>query len=71
MILYLVTSAAQEKDSIGTILAVKARTFGVYTSEEHADAMAEKYNCTVKEMVLDREVYGEVLQSWLNPGYVD
>jgi hypothetical protein len=71
MYVYLVTSAAQERDSDGTILAVKARTFGVFTSEEHANALADRYNGTVQELVLDREVGGTVLQSWVNPGYVD
>lgn len=71
MQIYLVTSTAQEKDSNGTILSVKVRTFGVFTSSLHATALAQKQNATVQELTLDQEVQGTVIQSWLNPGYVD
>jgi predicted subunit of tRNA(5-methylaminomethyl-2-thiouridylate) methyltransferase len=71
MIVYIVTSTAQEKDSGWTILSVKVRTFGVFTSSSHANALAEKHGATVKELVLDREVNGDIIQSWLNPGYAD
>lgn len=71
MVVYLVTSTAQEKDSGGTILSVKVRTFGVFTSGDYASALAEKYNADVKELTLDGEVNGSVIQSWVNPGYVD
>lgn len=71
MQVYLVTSTAQEKNSVGTILSVKVRVFGVYTDSDHANSIADKYNATVKELTLDREVDGSVIQSWLNPGYVD
>jgi len=70
MTLYLVTSQAQEKNSVGTILSVKVRTFGVFTDETHADAIAEKYNANVFTLIADKEVEGSVIETWINPGYV-
>lgn len=69
MQIYLVTSKAQEKDTDGTILSVKVRTFGVFSDGEHANAIADKYNASVQELTLDGEVAGTVIQSWLNPGF--
>jgi cell division protein ZapA (FtsZ GTPase activity inhibitor) len=71
MQVFVVTSKAQEKDTSGTILTVKVRVFGVFSNEDHANALADKYNASVKELTLDNEVTGSVIQSWLNPGYVD
>ena len=70
MQVFVVTSKAQEKDTSGTILSVKVRIFGVFSDEDHANALAYKYGASVQELMLDGEVAGTVIQNWLNPGFV-
>jgi len=74
MTVYIVTSKATDKDSSGVTLEVKVRCYGVFSSESRANDIAAKYSASVSEVVLDTERYpqsGPVLQSWVNPGYVD
>jgi len=69
MQVFIVTSKATEQNATGIILSVKTRLYGVFTSLEHAEAIAEKYDGTVKATYLDKEQDGFVLQTWTNPGF--
>ncbi|MBN2258115.1 MAG: hypothetical protein JW704_09850 [Anaerolineaceae bacterium] len=69
--LYLVTSKAQEESTVGTILKVEVRTWGIFTDPERAQAIADKHGGTVEPHTQDIERDGKVIQSWRNPGYVD
>ncbi len=67
MRVYLVTTKSREESTEGELLAVYMRTFGIYTSFEAAMGIAVKVDGTVKEMILDQELSGTILQelhSW-------
>lgn len=70
MEIFVVTSQAQEEDNVGIILTAMVRIYGVYSDRTRADAIATKYRGTVKSLYLDKENIGDVLQQWVNPGYV-
>ena len=69
MTLYLVTKLSQEESNTGTILRVDSLVHGLFTSQTHAQATADKYGGTVTPLVEDQEKR-LVVQSWENPGYV-
>lgn len=68
MQLYLVTGLATEQTSAGIIQRVDSIVYGVFTREEQAEGIAEKYNGNVKEITWDMESR-RVVENWVNPGY--
>jgi hypothetical protein len=71
MELFVVTSKAQEESNTGVIESVKIRIHGVFSDKGRADGIAEKYRGQVKSVYLDKENIGDIIQYWVNPGYVD
>ena len=72
MVVHIVTSKAQETDTDGTILSVKVRFYGVFTSETRAQEIADKYGGDYVSVDTDIEKVPQdeyVLQRWVNPGY--
>ena len=70
MNLYMVTKASQEKERDGTILRALTRVFGVYTTEERAQAIAEKHQARVTRIIADQEKMLTV-EEWINPGFFE
>jgi hypothetical protein len=72
MTVYIVTSKSVEKDTAGVILRVLVRHHGIFSDEGLANGLAEKYNATVTQAVLDQELVGnnaDILEMWTNPGF--
>ena len=68
MELYLVSKASQEESRTGVVEAAETNVFGIFTTEDRADAIAEKYDAHVTEFVADKESM-EMIERWINPGY--
>jgi hypothetical protein len=65
MLLYIVTSKSENRDSSGNLEWATANFHGVFTSEDMANAIADKYDGIVTESYLDMERSNKVvLQDW-------
>ena len=69
MELFIVTSLATEKNSVGNSLMVKCRTHAVCTTQARADALAVKYDGSVASVYADKDMAGKIVQYWENPGF--
>lgn len=69
MELFIVTSLATDQNPIGNILMAKCRVHAVCTTEDRADALAEKYDGNVTSVYADKDMAGKILLYWENPGF--
>lgn len=69
MKLYLVTHFSVEEDSAGITERLETVVYGVYTTKERADAIAEKWDGNVSEFHADLES-NSIVERWTNPGYI-
>jgi hypothetical protein len=65
MLLYIVTSKSENRDSSGNLEWATANLHGVFTNEDRANAIADKYDGIVTESYLDADRPNKVvLQDW-------
>jgi|GEM_PF-2833728 len=70
MELFLVSKASQEETRTGEIEVAEMTVFGIFTTRDRADLIADKHDAGVTEFVADKEEL-ETVERWINPGYIE
>jgi len=66
--LYLVSKKSQDESSTGVLEVAETKVYGIYTTAERANVIADKYDASVTSFVSDQEVEA-IVTRWTNPGY--
>ena len=69
MELYLVSKASQEESRTGIVEVAETNVFGIFTTQDRADDIAEKHDAHVTLFYADKESL-EMIERWINPGYI-
>jgi hypothetical protein len=65
MLVYMVTSKSESRDINGNLEWATTNLHGVFTDEDRAIAIADKYDGTIVESYVDEEKISKVvLQTW-------